>query len=281
MFLSAIWGSSFIFIKLSVQTIHPSLLTFYRLLIASIFLLFFRVEKIKWTRKNLVGILIISIFGNLLPFNLISWSELYVDSVVASSLIGTMPMFTFIFSLVLLKNNDASFLKFFGLIIGFAGMIIFIGPNLSSFKGNSFFFSLVILFSAVCYAFSASWVKKIENQSAISIATTSTIMATLLTFPVMLWFFDLSSVTFFQYVGSVSWKSFFSATVLGIICTGLAIIIFFKLIQIQSPIFASQSNYLIPCFGFIWSYIFLNESLTSNLFIGLIMIVISGYFLNK
>ena len=238
-------------------------------------------EKIKWTRKNFVGILIISIFGNLLPFNLISWSELYVDSVVASSLIGTMPMFTFIFSLVLLKNNDASFLKFFGLIIGFAGMIIFIGPNLNSFKGNSFFFSLVILFSAVCYAFSASWVKKIENQSAISIATTSTIIATFLTFPVMLWFFDLSSLTFFQYVGSVSWKSFFSATVLGIICTGLAIIIFFKLIQIRSPIFASQSNYLIPCFGFIWSYIFLNESLTSNLFIGLIMIVISGYFLNK
>ena len=281
MSLSAIWGSSFIFIKLSVQTIHPSLLTFYRLLIASIFLLFFRVEKIKWTRKNFVGILIISIFGNLLPFNLISWSELYVDSVVASSLIGTMPMFTFIFSLILLKNNDTSFFKFFGLIIGFSGMIIFIGPNFSSFKENSVFFSLVILFSAVCYAFSASWVKKIENQSAISIATTSTIIATFLTFPVMLWFFGLSNVTFSQYVGSVSLKSFFSATVLGIICTGLAIIVFFKLIQIRSPIFASQSNFLIPCFGFLWSYIFLNESLTSNLFVGLIMIVISGYFLNK
>jgi len=239
------------------------------------------VEKIKWTRKNFVGILIISIFGNLLPFNLISWSELYIDSVVASSLIGTMPMFTFIFSLILLKNNNTSFLKFFGLIVGFAGMIIFVGPNLSSFKENSVFFSLVILFSAICYAFSASWVKKIEHQSAISIATTSTIIATLLTFPVMLWFFDLSNVTFSQYVGAVSLKSFFSATVLGIICTGLAIIVFFKLIQIRSPIFASQSNYLIPCFGFLWSYIFLNESLTSNLFVGLIMIVISGYFINK
>ena len=60
-----------------------------------------------------------------------------------------------------------------------------------------------------------------------------------------------------------------SATILGILCTGLAIWVFFKLIEKESAVFASQSNYLIPCFGFLWSFLFLDERLTLNLFVGL------------
>ena len=130
----------------------------------------------------------IAILGNLLPFNLISWSELYVDSVVASSLIGTMPIFTFIISLMIFKDTKPSLFRTLGLIIGFCGMIIFIGLDFNSLKGDSFFFSLVILFSALCYALSATCVKLIKGQTALEIASTSTVLATLFSFPVMGWF---------------------------------------------------------------------------------------------
>ena len=72
-----------------------------------------------------------------------------------------------------------------------------------------------------------------------------------------------------------------SASILGILCTGLAITVFFKLIEIENAVFASQSNYLIPYFGFLWSYIFMDEKLTVNLFIGLTMIVYGAFLVNK
>ena len=105
--MSAVWGSSFIFIKLSVETIQPVLLTFYRLVVASIFLFFFcEVKKIKFLfLNNKKDLFIIALFGNVIPFNLISWSELYVDSLVASTLIGTMPLFTFLISLFFFKES--------------------------------------------------------------------------------------------------------------------------------------------------------------------------------
>ncbi len=279
--MSAIWGSSFLFIKLSVKTINPTVLTFYRLLIASLFLLFFKVKIFENLKKNIKGILLIAILGNLLPFNLISWSELYVDSVVASSLIGTMPIFTFIISLMIFKDTKPSLFQTLGLIIGFCGMIIFIGLDFNSLKGDSFFFSLVILFSALCYALSATCVKLIKGQTALEIASTSTILATLFSFPVMVWFLVNSDKPILIYLKTISFESIVAATTLGILCTGVAIIIFFKLIQRKSAVFASQSNYLIPCFGFLWSFIFLEEKLTINLFIGLIMIVFGGYLLNS
>ena len=278
--LSAIWGSSFLFIKISVESIPPSLLTFYRLLVASLFLLIFCKISFKNLHKNFLSILIVALFGNLIPFNLISWSELYVDSVVASTLIGTMPMFTYLLTLLVFKNQPFSYFKLFGLLICFVGLILFIGIDAKQIFTGSYIYTSAILFSSFCYAISANCVKKIQNQSAIEIASTSTFLATILTFPVMLLTFNLSEITFSECFKILTLKSLVSATILGLICTAMAIIIFFKIIQIKSPVFASQSNYLIPVFGFIWSYIFLHEKLTVNLFVGLVLIVVGGYLLN-
>ena len=68
---------------------------------------------------------------------------------------------------------------------------------------------------------------------------------------------------------------------MGIVCTGFAILIFFNLIKIKSAVFASQSNFLIPCFGSLWGYIFLDENLTENMIYGLLLIVIGGWVTNR
>jgi drug/metabolite transporter (DMT)-like permease len=96
----------------------------------------------------------------------------------------------------------------------------------------------------------------------------------------MVWFLVKSDKPILIYLKTISFESIVAATTLGVLCTGVAIIIFFKLIQRKSAVFASQSNYLIPCFGFLWSFIFLEEKLTINLLIGLIMIVFGGYLIN-
>ena len=82
-------------------------------------------------------------------------------------------------------------------------------------------------------------------------------------------------------VSNITLKSFISAILLAILCTGLAIAIFFKLIETRTAVFASQSNYLIPCFGFLWSYLFLEEAFTINLIVGFLLIVSGGFLVNK
>ncbi len=281
--LSAIWGSSFIFIKLSVETIDPRLLTFYRLFIASIALIVFcnKGNLINCLRKNKLKILFIALIGNVIPFNLISYSEIFVDSIIASTLIGTMPIFTFFFSVFVFKKIKFNYIGLVGLIIGFAGMIVFIKPTNFNLNNNESFYFLLILFSSICYALSANIVKKVTDSSPSDVAITSTVLAAL----ICLFHISLETLilenNIFDNVREMKLEGFISASILGLICTAFAIFIFFSLIEKQSAVFASQSNYLIPCFGSLWSVIFLNEILTLNMFFGLILIVFSGWIVNK
>ena len=128
---------------------------------------------------------------------------------------------------------------------------------------------------------SANFVKKIQDNSPIEIAAFTTILAMFLAFPIFI--LNFISLTNFekQLLLNISFESFLSATVLGIVCTGFAILIFFNLIKIKSAVFASQSNFLIPCFGSLWGYIFLDENLTENMIYGLLLIVIGGWVTNR
>ena len=258
------------------------MLTFYRLLLASIILLIFcKIRNEESLFKNKKGLTIIALFGNVIPFNLISWSELYVESVVASSLIGTMPLFTYLISLHFPQKKKFYLKPLLGLLIGFLGMFIFLGLGKEFSNSFSPFFSIIIIFSAILYAYSANFVKTLSHQTALEIATGSTIVATLISLPLTIIIFNLSDYQIQNHISNITLNSFLSATALSLICTALASIIFFKIIQVKSAVFASQSNYLIPCFGFFWSYIFLTENLTPNLLIGLLLIVLGGYLVNK
>tara|TARA_B100000524_G_scaffold199394_1_gene103720 strand:+ start:111 stop:998 length:888 start_codon:yes stop_codon:yes gene_type:complete len=280
--LSAIWGSSFIFIKLSVDSIHPVLLTSYRLIIAFAILLFFcNLIKIrKLLKNNKKDLIIIALFGNVLPFNLISWSQLYVDSLIASTLIGTMPLFTLLISFNFFKEKF-KIQTINGLVLGFLGMIIFLKPNHESVPDSNLFYPLLIIFSSILYAFSANWVKTVKENASFELACSSIGVAAFFSIPLSIFLFFIGDNQISVLVSNITLKSFISASFLGVLCTGLAISIFFKLIESKSAVFASQSNYLIPCFGFLWSYIFLEEVFTLNLITGFLLIVIGGFLVNR
>lgn len=229
--------------------------------------------------KNLL--ICIAIFGNVLPFNLISLSEIHVDSIVASTLIGTMPLFTFLISYFFFKSNSLNLLSCLGLLLGFLGMIVFINPSTFSMKSDTINFSLLIILSSFFYGLSANMVKKIKNHSPFEIAAFSTLLATIFSFPIFIIDFYSSVNITNSFLENITMTSFLSATILGIVCTGLAILVFFKLIQVKSAVFASQSNYLIPCFGSLWGFLFLDEKLSHNMFYGLFLIVMGGWMVNR
>lgn len=258
-------------------------MTFYRLAIATIFLFYFcKLKKIKLLfLNNKKDLLVIALFGNVIPFNLISWSELYVDSLVASTLIGTMPLFTFLISLIFFKESFKKVKVLSGLLIGFFGMYVFMNPHESVSKNLNLYFSFLIILSSVMYAFSANWVKKLKNKSSLELAFSSIAVATVICFLMILVSIVFQNNSISSTITQITFKSLISATILGVLCTGLAIWIFFKLIEKENAIFASQSNYLIPCFGFFWSFLFLDERFSINLFLGLVLIVVGAFLVNK
>ena len=218
--------------------------------------------------------------GNVLPFNLISWSQLHVDSLIASTLIGTMPLFTLLISLNFFKEKF-KIQTINGLVLGFLGMIIFLKPNHESVPDSNLFYPLLIIFSSIFYAFSANWVKTVKENASFELACSSIGVAAFFSIPLSIFLFFMGDNQVSVLVSNITLKSFISASLLGVLCTGLAISIFFKLIESKSAVFASQSNYLIPCFGFLWSYIFLEEVFTLNLIAGFLLIVIGGFLVNR
>ena len=284
--LSAIWGSSFLFIKFAIETIHPSLLTFLRLLTASFFLYIY-LKIVKKQSLSFSGekkdIILIALLGNVIPFNLISWSETRIDSVNVAILIGTMPMFTFIISHYIYKVEKINRAIVLGLLIGFIGMVVLIDENNSNLP-NSFNLSslpnLMVIFAAIFYALAANCVKSVTHMNSLQLATSSSILATVIALPVCLVLMRVNYINHEYIISNISLKSIYSCLVLGIVCTGLAILIFFNLIKRQSAGFASQSNFFIPCFGVLWSFLFLDERLSILLIISLILIVAGVAFVH-
>ena len=121
----------------------------------------------------------------------------------------------------------------------------------------------------------------VKKHSPLEIATSSTILAALFSVPIWLVEMSISEHSLTDLLREISINSLISAAILGIFCTGLAILIFFNLIKMKSAIFASQSNYLIPCFGSFWAFIFLGENLSHNMILGLILIVSGGWQVHK
>ena len=246
------------------------------------FFFFCELKKIKFLfLNNKKDLFIIALFGNVIPFNLISWSELYVDSLVASTLIGTMPLFTFLISLFFFKESFKKIKILLGLLTGFLGMYIFVDPQESIHKDLNLYFSLLIILSSIMYAFSATWVKTLKNKSSLELAFSSIAVASFISFLLIIVSIMIQNDFTNLSINEVKLGSIISATILGVLCTGLAIWVFFKLIEKENAVFASQSNYLIPCFGFLWSFLFLDERLSFNLFIGLVLIVLGAFIVNN
>ena len=160
-------------------------------------------------------------------------------------------------------------------------MYIFVDPQESIHKDLNLYFSLLIILSSIMYAFSATWVKTLKNKSSLELAFSSIAVASFISFLLIIVSIMIQNDFTNLSINEVKFGSIISATILGVLCTGLAIWVFFKLIEKENAVFASQSNYLIPCFGFLWSFLFLDERLSFNLFIGLVLIVLSAFIVNN
>ena len=267
MVLVALWGTSFMFTAISVETVDPASVVFYRLALGALILslvVYARGDSLPLDWRAWAGFLIMAIAGNALPFFLITWGQQSIDSGVAGMIMAIMPLLTMVFAHYLVEGETLNRYKLIGFTLGITGVILLLGPVLEG-GGREFWSGLAIFTAATCYAVNTILIKRLPRFSPMVGACGVLIMASLIMFPAWLIVRPENN--------SISQISMFSVIWLGIGPTGIATIILFAVIERAGPTFLSTINYLIPVVAFLCGAWLLSEPVTWVHFVALATIL--------
>lgn len=272
--LSLIWGSSFILIKKGLIGLSPIQLGSLRILFASFFLLLIGFKSLaKIPHHQWKFIALTSLFGTFIPAYLFAIAQTQIDSSVSSILNSLTPLNTLVlgamaFGLQFRRN------QIFGVLIGLLGSMLLILNGAMHHPEQNYYYAFLVLIASVCYAINVNLIKKyLSDLTPLSISTGNFLI---LLFPALIVLF-LSGFFDVVQIDEVK-QSVFFILILGVVGTGIANIIFFKLVQMSSPVFATSVTYLIPVVAFSWGLLD-NEILTSIQFLGA-FIILGGVYLS-
>jgi drug/metabolite transporter (DMT)-like permease len=265
--LVALWGTSFLIIAISVETIDPISIVFYRLVLGALVLalvVFARGETIPRELRIWGGFLLMAIAGNALPFFLITWGQQTVNSGVAGMIMAIMPLMTMVFAHYLVEGETLNRYKIIGFSLGITGIVVLLGPVFGG-GGREFWSGLAIFTAATCYAVNAILIKRLPRFSPMVGACGVLIMASLIILPFWLLLAPENN--------SISQDSMMAVIWLGIGPTGIATIILFSIIDRAGPTFLSTINYLIPVVAFFSGAWLLSEPMSWQHFVALTAIL--------
>ena len=276
--LSIIWGMSFLFIKLLLPYTGPwgvvFLRCFFGVLPLYILLLFQkrteRMKKLPWKSLFLVGILNVSI-----PWALIGLSETIISSSTAAILNATTPIMTsfigFLFFSILLSKK-----QWIGIFIGFIGVLTLLEFNIMQLFGDDFIGIGTMIIATICYGVASQHAKKYLNQVPVLVVVIVT-----LTIGTISGFIGMMATSLFPTDIFSSFTPIIAIIGLGIFGSGISNLLFFYMVKEKSAEFATSVYYLIPVTAMLWGYWILDETLSVNLFYGLIFILIGVYLTGK
>ena len=270
--LSAIWGGAFTLNKIALNTFTPEVIVAGRLISGSIFLLaliYFLYKKFTINMSQINYYLFMSLVGIVIPFIAIITGQKNIDSAMAGILMATMPISTILLSHIFLEDEKMNQQKFIGFVISFLGVFVLIYRK-DLFVNNSisetFESQLLVILGATLYAFAAIYGKKYKITDPLS-ASTGTILFATFFMTIYLIFIDQSNPSY-----SVLFLDI-NILLLGILCTAIATIIYFQILQTEGASFLSIMNFLIPLWAILFGIIILEDQFSWNYIIGLIVIL--------
>ena len=274
--LALIWGSSFILIKQGLYGLNPFQLGSLRIIFCAVFLLIIGFNSLKSIAQHQWKyIALTSLFGTFIPAYLFAIAQTKVSSSICSILNSLTPLNTLILGAIVFGLNFRRN-QIFGIIIGLIGTVVLIFNGRAQGVSEDSSYSVFVLIATVCYATNVNLIKKyLSDMKPLSI-TTGNFLVMLVPAIFILYFTDFSAKMNLQ----ATQQAMFFVMILGIVGTGVANVIFYKLIQISTPIFASSVTYLIPIVACLWG-ILDNEMLTPLQFIGAFIILIGVYLSSK
>ena len=243
--LVAMWGSSFMFNSIAVASLPPWTIVAGRVGIAALVLtvIVYAVGKrLPPPGRVWAPYAVIALIGNAIPFYLITWGQQIVESALAGILMAAMPLATMVLAHFLVSGEHLTRERATGFAIGFAGIVLLMGPAALAGLGGeavSVVSQLAVLGGALCYALQSVLARLILKGDLLVAAAATLLVASFMVVPVALWADRPWTLTpGSASVAAVIW--------LGIAPTALATILYFMLIRSAGPSFMSLVNYLSP-----------------------------------
>ena len=274
--LAVIWGSAFFNIKIATYSYEPFTLALVRVIFASIPLLILcKLKKIKieafekdWKLFALIGLTNISI-----PFVLIAIGTAKINSYLAAILMSTTPLSGSILAHFFIKDERLSFFKSLGVLIGFSGIVLLFFDKVVINQEN-FIYAIITIIGSTFYCIGGLLTLKLRNKKNENVTTSTTLWSVIFLLP-------------FSIVFETPWNldpsltSTLSLLYLGVIATGLAWLIRFRILTVNGLVFQTQVAYLIPVFGIFFGYFLMNEIITWRVLISLAIILLGIYIFKK
>jgi len=272
MALVLMWGSSFMFNKLGIATVPPATLAAGRLVIGAAILLavvYARGSRLPRLGRVWWSFVALAVIGNALPFYLISWGQKVVDSALAGILMAGMPLATLVLAHFLIATEPMTRNRVAGFVLGFAGIVVLMGPAALSGIGGSLLqvvSELAILGGALCYALNTVLARLLVKGNFLVSSAAVLLAASAVAVPFALaldrpWTLTPS----FSSVAAIVW--------LGIGPTAVATICYFRLISSAGATFMSLVNYLAPCVALFAGVWLMSEEPGPNAYAGLVLIL--------
>ena len=272
--LSAIWGASFLFMRITAPELGPFFTTFARVAIAAIALAPFilRAEQRNALSCHKRSLLVLGLFNSAIPFSLLCWASLQLEAGFTSLLNATTPICTAVIGLCWLRI-PLSRLQILGLAIGLSGIAILTGDQLNFSREGRGWPIVAVLCATCCYAYAGHYAKiRLPDISPLAVSAGSLLASTLafLPFAFLLGPTQVPEATIIL-----------SLLALGLLCTASAFILFFDLLKRNGATAATTVTFVIPVFGILWGSLFLHEEITSRMTLGMAVALLGTAFVTK
>jgi drug/metabolite transporter (DMT)-like permease len=274
--LALIWSSAFFNIKIATYSYGPVTIAFLRIIFGAIpviGLCLFKKIKIEAFSKDWYWFALIGMVNLVIPFFLIAYGVQKVQSNLAAILMASTPLSATVLAHFFTSNEKINFTKIFGVLLGFSGIVFLFSDNIL-INENNFSAALIIFFASTFYVIGGLLTLKISNKKNENVTASILIWATIFLIPI-------TAYTEQPWNLNPSLESTISVIYLGIVATGFAWLLRFKILINNGLVFQAQVAYLIPIFGIILGYIFLNELITPKVVVAVVAIIVGIYFVKK
>ena len=274
--LALIWASAIFNIKIATYSYGPLTIAFLRIFFGAIpviLLCYLKKIKIEAFSKDWLWFASIGIINLVIPFFLIAYGVQKVQSNLAAILMASTPLTAAGLAHFFTKNEKINLTKSIGVLIGFSGIVFLFSDNILINESN-IFSAFLILFGSCFYVIGGLLTLKISNKENENVTASILIWGALVLMPISLFLEQPWNLT-------PRLDSTLALIYLGIFSTGIAWLLRFYILKHNGLVFQAQVAYLIPIFGVILGFLFLNEAITSKVIISLIAVIIGIYIVKK
>ena len=275
--LALLWGSSYLLIKVALDGLPPLTLIAARVTIAAVFLttiLRLRGGRLPTTPRHWRLLFVQSLLNSIVAWTLLAWGQQHIDSGLASVLNSTAPIFVFLITLLFTRHEPASALRLTGAMMGLGGVVLIVGTGALDGLGKHMAGQLAVLGSAILYAGAAIWGRRFADISATATAAGTMIWATVVLVPVSL-------IVDEPWTLSPGPTALAATAALGIGSTGIALLLYFRLVRTLGSLGVASQAYLRAGVGVVLGIALLGEQFTLPVALGLVVAIAGVALINS